>query len=86
MVVPHEILRKLIFSFSRLLETRRHVAQTQGAVHELAIGGSAVGTGLNTKPGFADQVAEAIAKATGLPFTSGANKFALLAGGSLITQ
>ena len=46
---------------------------------ELAIGGSAVGTGLNVPAGFADRVVELIAEATGLPFVPAANKFAALA-------
>jgi fumarate hydratase class II len=48
-------------------------------IYELAIGGTAVGTGLNTHPEFADRVAEKIAEATGLPFVAAANKFAALA-------
>ena len=45
----------------------------------LAIGGTAVGTGINTHPEFADRAAAEIARLTGLPFTSAANKFAALA-------
>jgi fumarate hydratase class II len=45
----------------------------------LAQGGTAVGTGLNTKPAFARKVASRIAHHTGLPFTSAANKFEALA-------
>ena len=48
-------------------------------LHELALGGTAVGTGLNSHPEFADLVAEHIARRTGLPFTSADNKFAQLA-------
>src|SRR6187402_3456373 len=48
-------------------------------IYELAIGGTAVGTGLNTHPEFADRVAARIADITGLPFVSAANKFAALA-------
>lgn len=48
-------------------------------VYELAIGGTAVGTGLNTHPQFADQVSAKISELTGLPFTSAENKFAALA-------
>ncbi len=47
---------------------------------ELAVGGTAVGTGLNTHPEFADRVASQLAHDTGLPFKSAANKFAALAG------
>ena len=46
---------------------------------ELALGGTAVGTGLNTPEGYAVKVAEKIAEFTGLPFTSAANKFEALA-------
>ena len=48
-------------------------------LHELALGGTAVGTGLNTHPEFAERVASAIALKTSLPFISAANKFAQLA-------
>lgn len=48
-------------------------------VHDLAIGGTAVGTGLNTHPEFADRVAAKIAELTGLPFRSASNKFEALA-------
>ena len=46
---------------------------------ELALGGTAVGTGLNTHPEFADLVAKKIAEKTNLSFTSAENKFAQLA-------
>src|SRR5579883_966606 len=45
-------------------------------LYELALGGTAVGTGLNTHPQFAQQAAATIAELTGLPFISAANKFA----------
>ncbi len=44
-------------------------------LHELALGGTAVGTGLNTHAEFADRVAAAIALKTSLPFVSAPNKF-----------
>lgn len=47
---------------------------------ELAAGGTAVGTGLNAPPGFAEQVAAEIASATGHPFTTAENKFAAQGG------
>lgn len=50
------------------------------AVAELAQGGTAVGTGLNSSPSFADDIAKELASATGLPLTSATNKFAALAG------
>ncbi len=48
-------------------------------LYELAIGGTAVGTGLNSPPEFADRVAAEISRITGLPFVSAPNKFAALA-------
>ena len=48
-------------------------------VRELALGGTAVGTGLNAPKGYAVKVAAQIAKLTGLPFTSAPNKFEALA-------
>jgi len=50
------------------------------AVYDLALGGTAVGTGLNTHPEYADRSARHIAAITGLPFRSAPNKFAALAG------
>jgi fumarate hydratase, class II len=47
-------------------------------IYELAIGGTAVGTGLNAPPGFAETCAARIAELTGLPFVSAPNKFAAL--------
>jgi fumarate hydratase class II len=44
-------------------------------VYRLALGGTAVGTGINSAPGFAEQAAAQIAKLTGLPFFSAPNKF-----------
>jgi len=44
-------------------------------VYQLALGGTAVGTGLNAAPGFADAAAAEIGKLTGLPFASAPNKF-----------
>ena len=49
-------------------------------VHQLAIGGTAVGTGLNAPPGFGEAVAVRLAERVGLPFTSAPNKFQALAG------
>jgi fumarate hydratase class II len=48
-------------------------------IYQLALGGTAVGTGLNTHPEFAERSAKEIAKLTGLPFVSAPNKFAALA-------
>ncbi len=48
-------------------------------LYDLAIGGTAVGTGLNAHPEFAERAAQKIAELTGLPFRSHPNKFAALA-------
>src|SRR3990167_4450933 len=48
-------------------------------LYRLALGGTAVGTGLNTHPQFAEKAAKYIADLTGLPFVSAKNKFAALA-------
>jgi fumarate hydratase class II len=50
-----------------------------GGLYELAAGGTAVGTGLNTHPEFGVRVAEVIAALTGKPFVTAPNKFAALA-------
>jgi len=55
-------------------------------LYELAIGGTAVGTGLNTHAGFGSQVAAHIATLTGLPFVSAPNKFAALAAHDALVQ
>lgn len=56
------------------------VRNSLDALYDLTIGGTAVGTGLNTKIGFSEKVCETLASLTGHPFRSGANKFALQAG------
>ncbi|HXQ61127.1 MAG TPA: class II fumarate hydratase [Acidimicrobiales bacterium] len=53
---------------------------------ELALGGTAVGTGLNTHPEFGDRVAAHIAALTGLPFVSAPNKFSALAAHDALVQ
>jgi fumarate hydratase class II len=50
------------------------------ALYELALGGTAVGTGLNTHPRWAETVANRIAQLAGAPFCTAPNKFAALAG------
>ena len=56
------------------------IERTRAPLLELALGGTAVGTGLNTQRDFARLVAEKIAAITGKHFVTGSNKFALLAG------
>jgi fumarate hydratase class II len=56
----------------------RRLEQILEGLYDLAIGGTAVGTGLNTHPEFADRAAKKISELTGLPFRSHPNKFAAL--------
>ena len=64
---------------AQLTADLERIELTLPGLYELAAGGTAVGTGLNTHPEFGDRVARAIAAATGLPFVSAPNKFAALA-------
>jgi len=62
------------------------VESTLPDLYELAIGGTAVGTGLNTHPEFANRTAAAIAEITGLPFVSAPNFFEALAAHDAVVQ
>ena len=63
---------------SQLDDRIRSLERALPGLYELAIGGTAVGTGLNAHPRFGDVAAEYIAKETGHPFVSASNKFAAL--------
>ncbi len=56
------------------------------SVYRQALGGTAVGTGINAAPGFAEAVAEEIARLTGLPFVSAPNKFTVMGAHDAIVQ
>src|SRR5205823_2422556 len=56
----------------------KRLEQVLEGLYDLAIGGTAVGTGLNAPPEFAERAAKKIAELTGLPFRSHPNKFAAL--------
>jgi fumarate hydratase class II len=58
---------------------QQRITASLSGIYELAIGGTAVGTGINTHPEFAVKTAEKIAGFTGLPFVSAPNKFEALA-------
>lgn len=62
------------------------VKNTLPHLHELALGGTAVGTGLNTHVEFPQKAAVAIAKETGIPFVSAENKFEALAGHDALVE
>ena len=57
----------------------KRAEQTLPRLYELALGGTAVGTGINSHPDYAVKVAEELAEFTGLPFVSAPNKFEALA-------
>jgi fumarate hydratase class II len=57
----------------------KNIEMTLPGLYELAVGGTAVGTGLNSHPKFAELAAKKIAEITNLPFVSAPNKFAALA-------
>jgi fumarate hydratase class II len=56
------------------------IEATLPGLYEITLGGTAVGTGLNSHPEFAERVSARIAELTGLPFVTAPNKFAALAG------
>lgn len=65
-----------ISAWSRMLEVSKDMIQDSLAgLREIALGGTAVGTGLNAPEGFADLVAEKISQKSGYPFLSAKNKF-----------
>ncbi|MFL4905224.1 class II fumarate hydratase [Streptomyces sp. MMS24-I2-30] len=61
---------------AQLRDARARTADSLPAVHRLAAGGTAVGTGLNAPEGFAAQIAAQIAELTGRPFVTAPNKYA----------
>jgi fumarate hydratase class II len=61
---------------TQLADARDRLDGSLAGVHQLAAGGTAVGTGLNAPDGFADAIAAKLAELTGLPLTSAPNKFA----------
>lgn len=64
----------------------RAIKNTLAHLSELALGGTAVGTGLNTPPGYAENVAKNIAQLSGLPFVTAENKFEALAAHDAIVE
>ena len=64
---------------AQLDQAERIIAAALPPLQELAVGGTAVGTGLNTHVEFGDRVAAELARGSGIPFRSAANKFAALA-------
>jgi len=71
---------------SQLDHGLRAIHHSLDHLSELALGGTAVGTGLNTPPGYAENVANQIAELTGYPFQTGENKFEGLAAHDAIVE
>ena len=71
---------------TQLTKGIERIERSLSDVYELAIGGTAVGTGLNTHPEFAERVSARIAEMTGLPFVSAPNKFESLAAHDAIVE
>ncbi|HEY8280374.1 MAG TPA: class II fumarate hydratase [Bdellovibrionota bacterium] len=64
----------------------KHLQSALPHLYELALGGTAVGTGLNAPKGYAEGTAKEIAKLTGKPFATAPNKFEALAGNDAIVH
>ncbi len=64
---------------AQLDHAQRHIRNALPHLCELALGGTAVGTGLNAPAGYAEQAAAELAQCTGLPFVTAPNKFEALA-------
>jgi fumarate hydratase class II len=64
---------------AQLEQCDRHLHGALPHLCELALGGTAVGTGLNAPPGYAERVAQELARLTGLPFVTAPNKFEVMA-------
>lgn len=77
--VPLTVQQEFSGYVRQLRQGIKRVESSLPDVYELAIGGTAVGTGLNTRVGFAEKVCENVANLTGLPFVSAENKFEALA-------
>ena len=71
---------------SQLTHAIRAIENTLPHLSELALGGTAVGTGINTPPGYSENVAKHIAKLTSLPFITAENKFEALAAHDAIVE
>ena len=83
---PLTVGQELSGYVSQLDHGLRAIEHTLPHLAELALGGTAVGTGINTPPDYAVNVAREIAKLTGLPFVTAENKFEALAAHDAIVE
>lgn len=77
--VPMRLGQEFSGYHHQVVTTKADIERTLDEVRQLALGGTAVGTGLNAPKGFAEKVAAKIAELTGAPFVTAPNKFAALA-------
>ena len=83
---PVTVGQELSAYISQLDHSIRCIANALNHLEELALGGTAVGTGLNTPAGYADLVAGKISKLTGYPFRTAENKFEALSAHDAIVE
>lgn len=77
--VPISLSQEFSGYIAQLDDSLRWISESMKELYPLALGGTAVGTGLNAHPEFGIRVAQKIAQYTGIPFKSAENKFAALA-------
>ena len=85
-VVPLTLGQEFSGYVMQLTKGLERIDRSLPSLYELALGGTAVGTGLNTHPEFADRSASQIADITGLPFISALNKFEALAAHDAVVE
>ncbi len=83
---PLTVGQELSGYVSQLNHGLRAIRNTMAHLSELALGGTAVGTGINTPPQYSENVAAKIAELTGLPFITAENKFEALAAHDAIVE
>jgi len=83
---PLTVGQELSAFVSQLRRARAHLEAALPGVYEVALGGTAVGTGLNAPKGYAEAVALELARLTALPIVSAANKFEALASCDALVQ
>jgi len=77
--VPLSLAQEFSGYVAQIDQNLKRLEEILPGLYELAIGGTAVGTGINSYKGFSEEVATKIAEVTELPFTPASNKFAALA-------
>lgn len=83
---PVTVGQELSAYVAQIEHAEKAIKHTLPHLAEIALGGTAVGTGLNTPEGYSDRVAEWIAKYTGLPFVTAPNKFEAMAAHDAIVE